>query len=89
MTNKTIEEQAAGASPPELLTLDEAAALLRKGRSTLYRYLAEGRITAYQVAGAGRPLFKRAELLALLVPMAPGKATRHSEARDEDEDETK
>ena len=57
---------------PELLTIDEAAALLRKGRSTMYRYLKEGKIRAYQVAGAGRMLFKREELLALLVPVEPG-----------------
>ena len=54
---------------PELLTVDEAGALLRKSRNTMYRYLREGRINAYQVAGGGRLLFKKEELFALLTPV--------------------
>lgn len=69
---------------PELLTLDEAGALLRKGRRTVYRYLKEGRIKGYQVAGKGRMLFKREELLALLTPVEPDTIEAAGEGGDEE-----
>jgi excisionase family DNA binding protein len=56
-------------SPPELLTIEEAARLLRKSRVTMHRYVSGGKVRAYQVAGAGPLLFKRADLMALLVPV--------------------
>jgi len=56
---------------PELLTIEEAAQLLRKSRVTIHRYVAQGKVRAYQVAGTGPLLFKREELLALLVPARP------------------
>jgi excisionase family DNA binding protein len=69
-----------------LLTIDEAARLLRKSRVTVYRYVNDGRITAYQVAGTGRLLFKREELLSLLVPVTPGSLSGDAEEREAEND---
>jgi excisionase family DNA binding protein len=64
---------------PELLTIQEAAKLLRKSRVTMYRLVSDGRVKGYQVAGTGRLLFKREELLALLTPVVPGHLTIETE----------
>lgn len=56
----------------ELLTLDEAAALLRCGKSTIRRHIEAGRLPAYKLGEAtSKLLFKRDELLALLRPEPP------------------
>ena len=65
-------EQAEVENLPELLTIDEAGKLLRKSKVTMYRYVNDGKVKGYTVAGAGRLLFKREELLALLIPVVPG-----------------
>lgn len=69
----------------ELLTVNEAGALLRKSRPTIYRYVREGLIKGYQVAGTGHLLFKREELLSLLVPIDPGTFTSVGEQEDKGE----
>src|SRR5207245_493969 len=51
-------------------TLPEAAAFLRKGKSTIRLYVREGKLPAVQVDGRGPLLFRREDLEALLVPVA-------------------
>lgn len=70
-------------STPDLLTVNEAAAFLRKDRSTIYRFIKEGKITGYRIMGNGYMLFKRDELLSLLVPVEPGTSSEKDEGADE------
>ena len=54
---------------PELLTLSEAAALLRSTPQTIRKQVRLNLLPAYQIGGAtSRLLFKRDELLSLLQP---------------------
>jgi excisionase family DNA binding protein len=52
----------------KLLTLPEAAAVLRLGRSRLYQLFEEGKIPGRQINGRGRILFLKSELQAALLP---------------------
>lgn len=61
---------------PELLTLEEAAQLLRRGKSTIRLYVKRGRITGYQVAGSGPLLFRREDLLGVLTPVPVAEETQ-------------
>lgn len=67
---------------PDLLTIDEAAQLLRKSKVTMYRYVNDGKVKGYTVSGAGRLLFKRDELLAMLTPVEPG-SLRERDTKEE------
>jgi excisionase family DNA binding protein len=62
--------------PDEWLTVEEAMAYLKLSRSSVYRFMSEGRLPYYQVAGTGTRRFKRSDLDALLEPgqASPGKA---------------
>ena len=55
---------------PELLTVQDAAKLLRKSRTTMFRLVESGQVQAFQVAGKGRLLFRREDLFALLTPVS-------------------
>jgi excisionase family DNA binding protein len=52
--------------PPELLTVAEAASILRVGRATAYRLVKAGEIPAHKFGGSIR--VSRAALLALSQP---------------------
>jgi excisionase family DNA binding protein len=53
---------------PEWLTLREAAAYLKVGVSTLYRWMDEGKLRYYELESGGGRRFKRDDLDALLKP---------------------
>ena len=63
---------------PELLTVQDAAKLLRKSRTTMFRLVESGQVQAFQVAGKGRLLFRREDLFALLTPVSPASLTEVS-----------
>src|SRR5438046_10101615 len=69
----------------EYLTLQEAADLLRKGRSTIRLYVREGKLPALQVDGRGPLLFRREDLEALLVPVALSQQYGDYDPNDEAE----
>lgn len=51
---------------------DEAAAYLCLGTfRELRRYTAQGLLTVYRRRGSNRPLYKRSEVEALIVPVSP------------------
>ncbi len=59
------------AAAPALLTLQEAAAYLRRGTSTVRRYVDEGSLRAHRAGGTARMTFRRDDLDALLQPVEP------------------
>ena len=61
----------------DLLTLDEAAQLLRCAKSTIRRYVDSGRLPAYKLGGGAtsKLLFKREELFGLLEPAGESTAS--------------
>jgi excisionase family DNA binding protein len=62
----------ASGSMPEWLTLEQAAAYLKISTQTLYRWVDDGRLVAYELpAGRGRR-FKRDDLDGLLTPSGGG-----------------
>jgi excisionase family DNA binding protein len=69
-TNPVSPDPRPGVDTREYLTLQEAAAFLRKGKSTIRLYVREGKLPALQVDGRGPLLFRREDLEALLVPVA-------------------
>lgn len=56
--------------PLGLLTLQEAAALLRLSRSRLYNLACRGVVPSVQLGGQGKILFVRRELQSALKPKA-------------------
>ncbi len=52
----------------EWLRLKEAAAYLKVGVSTLYRWMDQGRVRYYELESGGGRRFKREDLDALLRP---------------------
>lgn len=60
----------------DLITLREAAALLRLSPRTLGSLVRRQRIPCYRFAGVDRLLFKRHELLALLQPTESAARSR-------------
>lgn len=58
----------------EYLTTTEALAFLKIARSTLYKWMDEGKLRSYKFSGAKKVYFKRAELEALFRPNEPGEA---------------
>jgi excisionase family DNA binding protein len=51
------------------LTIRETASLLALSTRTIHRYIAEGKLKAYQVAGERTIRIKREDLDALLAPV--------------------
>ena len=62
----------------ELLTIAEAAKLLKVSPATLHRWLKEGRLRAYHV-GPRAVRVHRADLAKLLVPTTAPEELRHNE----------
>ena len=62
----------------ELLTIAEAATLLKVSPATLHRWLKEGRLRAYHV-GPRAVRVHRADLAKLLVPTTAPEELRHNE----------
>ncbi|MDP9365277.1 MAG: helix-turn-helix domain-containing protein [Chloroflexota bacterium] len=65
MSAQTIDRPA---QTPRMLTIDEAAAVLRMHRVTVYRHVNGGRLPSVKVGG--RRLVPAAELDKLLTPQA-------------------
>ncbi|MER3410767.1 MAG: hypothetical protein C4305_07205 [Thermoleophilia bacterium] len=57
-------------SPRPYLTIRETAALLALSVRTIHRYIAEGKLRAYRVAGERSIRIKREDVEALLEPVA-------------------
>ena len=57
----------------EVLTLAEAAALLRVSKRTVERRVTEKRLTAYRIQGTRGRRYLRSDLLALLTPDDPSQ----------------
>lgn len=50
------------------LTLEQAAAYVQVTKPTLYRWMQQGKLPFYQLAGTGYRRFKREDLDALMEP---------------------
>lgn len=61
-------------APPDLLTIDEAAALLRSSVVTLRRRVKCGDIPAFRVLGRGPWLFRKDDVLRQLTPVEVSSA---------------
>lgn len=72
----SLLDEERGATSPDLVGLDEAAALAGVSSRTIGNWCSRGRLTRYGVPR--RPLVDREELLALLSPpvVAPGRTPR-------------
>ena len=78
-------------SPRPYLTIRETAALLALSVRTIHRYIAEGKLRAYRVAGERPIRIKREDVDALLKPLGgeaataetsdEGRATRNNSGR--------
>lgn len=70
---------------PVLLTMDEAAQLLRVHKNSIMNYIKDGRLAAMKVRGGRLVLIDQRDVLALLEPVKPGKdvqdAKRPSETK--------
>lgn len=55
--------------PRPFLTIRESASLLALSTRTIHRYIAEGKLKAYRVAGEKTIRIKREDLEALLQPV--------------------
>ncbi len=58
----------------EYLTLDEASQLLRRHKESIRRYVAAGRLRAYEIPGLRGKRFRRADIEALLQPVGGDEA---------------
>ncbi|MDH7570494.1 MAG: helix-turn-helix domain-containing protein [Armatimonadota bacterium] len=56
----------------EILTAKQAKEFLQISDSTLRRYIRRGKLKAYRLAGERNLRFRRADLVALLVPANSG-----------------
>ena len=52
----------------DLLTVDQAAALLQMSQSSIRSYIRQGKLSAFRIAGKRKVLIARPALLALLEP---------------------
>jgi excisionase family DNA binding protein len=59
----------------ELLTIAEAAAVVKVGRSTVHRWLRDGRLRAYRV-GPRAVRIRRGDLIRIMTPMHHADDTR-------------
>ena len=59
-------------SPRPYLTIRETATLLALSKRTIHRYIAEGKLMAYRVAGEKAIRIKVEDVEALLVPVSGG-----------------
>ena len=59
---------------PDLITRDEAAAILRIGTRTLDRWRASGTLRAYTVGSSIR--FERSDVLGLILPSNPAREAK-------------
>lgn len=57
------------------MTVEEAMAYLKVSRPTLYRFMAEGKVKYYKLAGTGTRRFRKEDLDALLEPGQPKAST--------------
>lgn len=67
------------------MTPKEAMGYLKVSRSTFYRMLRDGRLTAYHLAGTDEKRIRQEDLDALLTPVTRGEQTSdadHSEVAD-------
>ncbi len=55
----------------DLLTVEQAAAFLQLSQSSVRRYIREGKLKAFRVAGLRKVLIGRAELMKLLELVEP------------------
>lgn len=55
-------------APDSWFTLDEAAAYLKVSKPSLYRWMSEGKLKFYKLAGTGARRFKKTDLDDLLEP---------------------
>ena len=51
--------------PEEYLTIEEVCKLLKRDRSTIWRYTRDKILTGYQIGGS--PLYKKSEIVAVLM----------------------
>jgi excisionase family DNA binding protein len=59
-------------SPRPYLTIRETAKLLTLSQRTIHRYIAEGKLKAYRVAGEKVIRIKVEDVEALLIPVSTG-----------------
>ena len=59
-------------SPRPYLTIRETAALLALSTRTIHRYIAEGKLKAYRVAGEKVIRIKWEDIETLLIPVSEG-----------------
>ena len=52
----------------DLLTVEQAAALLQMSQSSIRSYIRDGKLSAFRIAGKRKALIARPALLALLEP---------------------
>ena len=58
-------------SSRDLLTVEQAAALLQMSQSSIRSYIRQGKLNAFRIAGKRKVLIARPSLLALLEPARP------------------
>lgn len=58
-------------APDTWMTVEEAMAYLKVSRPTLYRFMENGKLKYYKLAGTGTRRFRREDLDALLEPGKP------------------
>jgi excisionase family DNA binding protein len=59
-------------SPRPYLTISETATLLALSKRTIHRYIAEGKLKAYRIAGEKAIRIKLEDVEALLIPVSTG-----------------
>lgn len=64
--SNAVEHLREQTTPSDFVTPNEAIEILKIGRTTWQRYITEGKIKLYNVAGRKRKLAKRSELLEIL-----------------------
>ncbi len=57
-----------GPETRDLLTVEQAAALLQMSQSSIRSYIRQGKLNAFRIAGKRKVLIARPALLALLEP---------------------
>ena len=61
---------------PEWMTTDDVCEYLQVSRSTVYRWVSEGKLPGYKFGGTRR--YKREDVDALAEPIAPAEADEDS-----------
>ena len=59
-------------TPHPYLTIREAATLLALSKRTIHRFIAEGKLKAYRIAGEKAIRIKLEDIEALLIPVSGG-----------------